>query len=82
MADPDLYRTKEEIEDWKKRDPIVLLEGLLRERGGLTDARLAELESAIAAELDEAIAIAEAGPLEPVEDLTKDVHTPVEGGPS
>jgi pyruvate dehydrogenase E1 component alpha subunit len=77
MADPDLYRTKEEIEEWKTRDPIVLLEGLLRELDVLTEAQLTELEAAIAAELDEAIAIAEAGPLEPVEDLTKDVHTEV-----
>lgn len=76
MADPDLYRTKEELEQWKERDPIALFEHRLREAGLLTDDHLASLESEIAAELDAAVAVAEAGPWEPVEDLTKDVTTP------
>ena len=76
MADPDLYRTKEEIERWKERDPIVLFSARLREAELLTDDNLARLEAEIAAELDEAVAIAEAGPWEPVEDLLKDVYTP------
>ncbi len=75
MADPDLYRTKEEIEEWRKRDPIDLFTALLRERGLLDDAGLAELEAAVAAELEEAVAFAEAAPWEPLEDLTKDVYT-------
>jgi pyruvate dehydrogenase E1 component alpha subunit len=73
MADPDLYRTKEEIEEWKKRDPIDLFVALLRGQGLLDDAGLAELESQVAGEVDEAVAFAEAGPWEPLEDLTKDV---------
>ena len=76
MADPDLYRTKDEIEHWKERDPIVLFERRLRDAGLLTDDDLASLEAEIAAELDEAVAVAEAGPWEPVEDLTNDVYTP------
>jgi TPP-dependent pyruvate/acetoin dehydrogenase alpha subunit len=75
MADPDLYRTKEEIEEWKKRDPIDLFVALLREQGLLDDAGLEELESLVAGEVDEAVAFAEAGPWEPLEDLTKDVLT-------
>jgi hypothetical protein len=42
----------------------------------LADTDLAALESEIAAELDEAIAFAEAGSFEPIEDLVKDVYTP------
>jgi len=76
MADPDLYRTKDEVEHWKERDPIALFEARLRTAGLLSDDDLSGLEAEIATELDEAIAIAEAGPLEPVEDLTKDVYTP------
>jgi TPP-dependent pyruvate/acetoin dehydrogenase alpha subunit len=75
MADPDLYRTKAEIEEWKKRDPIATFEERLREWGMLTDADLASIESGVAAEIDEAVAFAEAGPWEMVEDLTKDVYT-------
>ena len=76
MADPDLYRTKGEVEHWRERDPIVLFEQQLRDAKLLTDDDLTALESEIAAELDDAIAVAEAGPWEDVEDLTKDVTTP------
>ena len=75
MADPDLYRTKDEIEHWKERDPIALFVARLGEAGILTEDDLARLDAEIAAELDEAVAIAEAGPFEPVEDLTRFVHT-------
>jgi len=73
MADPDLYRAKEEIESWKKRDPIVLFERKLRELGLLADSDLTRIESEIAAEIDDAVRFAEASPREPVEDLLKDV---------
>jgi TPP-dependent pyruvate/acetoin dehydrogenase alpha subunit len=79
MADPDLYRTKKEIAEWQIRDPIKVFEQHLRERGLLTDADLASLESAIAHELDEAVQFADSSPWEPVEDLTKDVCTPEAG---
>lgn len=75
MADPDLYRTKEEVEHWKERDPIALFEARLRKAKLLTDDDLAALEVDIAAELDQAVAAAEAAPFEPLEDLTKDVYT-------
>jgi pyruvate dehydrogenase E1 component alpha subunit len=77
MYDPDLYRTKEEIERWKARDPITLFTATLRERGLLADADLAALETSVAADVEAAIAEAEAGPWEPVADLLKDVYTPV-----
>jgi len=76
MADPELYRTKEEVEEWKKRDPIATFTARLRTWGLLGDADVAAVEAAVAAEIAEAVAVAEAGPWEPVEDLVKDVHTP------
>jgi pyruvate dehydrogenase E1 component alpha subunit len=75
MADPDLYRKKEEVEHWKERDPIALFEARLRKAKLLTGDELAAVEAEIAAELDQAIAAAEAAPIEPLEDLTKDVYT-------
>jgi pyruvate dehydrogenase E1 component alpha subunit len=77
MYDPELYRGQDEVERWKRRDPIPLLAARLREDRLLADAGLAEMEAAVAAEIDEAVGIAEAGPWEPVEDLTRDVYTPV-----
>jgi pyruvate dehydrogenase E1 component alpha subunit len=76
MADPDLYRTKEEIERWKERDPIALFEARLREGGLLDDTALARLEEDVASELADAVAFAEAGGWEPLENLEADVHTP------
>jgi pyruvate dehydrogenase E1 component alpha subunit len=75
MADPELYRTKQEVEGWKARDPIALLVTRLRRGGLLADADLARIEARVAAEIEAAVGEAEAGPWEPVEDLTKDVYT-------
>ena len=77
MADPELYRSRQEVEAWKTRDPIAVFSASLQASGLLTEADLAKIESAVAAEVDEAVAVAEAGPWEPVEDLTKDVYTRV-----
>jgi pyruvate dehydrogenase E1 component alpha subunit len=76
MADPELYRSKQEVEEWKARDPIALFTAKLRERDWLSDADLAALEAWAATEVDAAVRFAEAGPWEPVEDLTTDVYTP------
>ncbi|MBM4123634.1 MAG: pyruvate dehydrogenase (acetyl-transferring) E1 component subunit alpha [Nitrospira sp.] len=75
MYDAERYRTKDEVEQWKQRDPIAAFEGLLREWKCLTSDDLAAIEADIAAEIDKAVAFAEAGAWEPVEDLTKDVYT-------
>jgi pyruvate dehydrogenase E1 component alpha subunit len=76
MYDPELYRSKAEVEDWKKRDPIPFLEAWLRNTGLLHPDDLPRIEAEIAAEIDDAVAYAEAGHWEPVEDLCKDVMTP------
>lgn len=76
MYDAELYRTKEEVAQWKQRDPVTLLVRQLREGGMLTDADLDKMETAVAAEIAEAVSFAETGPWEPLEDLAKDVYTP------
>ena len=75
MYDPELYRSKEEVDEWKKQCPIVALETRLRSENQLLDETRAEMETAIAAEVEKAVVFAEAGPWEPVEDLLKDVLT-------
>jgi TPP-dependent pyruvate/acetoin dehydrogenase alpha subunit len=75
MYDPDLYRTKDEIERWKVQDPIVRLTDAMRAHGLLVEADVATLEASVAAEVATAVAEAEAGPWEPIEDLLKDVYT-------
>ena len=74
MYDPDLYRTKEEIERFKEHDPIPALSERLRAAGMLSDADIEQLEQAISAEIEDAIAFAEAGTLEPVDELERFVY--------
>ncbi len=76
MADPELYRSKEEVERWRGLDPLELFAGRLAAQGALAEGDRAELETAVAAVVDAAVAAAEAGPWEPVEDLLRDVTTP------
>jgi pyruvate dehydrogenase E1 component alpha subunit len=71
MFDPELYRSKEEVERWKARDPITLLGARLRESGAVTDEELAALDADAVAEVDAAVAFADAGTWEPVEELTR-----------
>lgn len=77
MYDAELYRDKEEVDRWKQRDPIDLFVALLRERGLFSDDDMKDMEKRVASEIVEAVAFADAGLPEPVEDLTKDVCTPI-----
>jgi pyruvate dehydrogenase E1 component alpha subunit len=79
MYDPELYRTKEEVEQWKTRDPVSTFADRAREWGLLSDADLAAIEAEVAREIDAAVRVAEDGPWEPVEDLARDVYTPAGG---
>jgi pyruvate dehydrogenase E1 component subunit alpha len=80
MYDPDLYRDKAEIETWRHRDPLVLLGDRLRDEGTLTEDVEQHLEREITDEIDAAVAFADAGTDEPVEDLTRFVHTELRAG--
>jgi pyruvate dehydrogenase E1 component alpha subunit len=71
MYDPDRYRDKSEIAQWRKRDPITHLTEALK----LEPAELSQLETEIAGVIDAAVAAAQAAPLEPVTDLTRHVYS-------
>ncbi len=76
MYDPELYRDKSEVQEWKKRDPVALLAGRLRDSGECTDAEFQAMSDELTAEIDAAIAAARAAPVEPVADLTRFVYHP------
>jgi pyruvate dehydrogenase E1 component alpha subunit len=76
MFDPELYREKSEVEEWKKRGPIHTYSARLKKQGDLTEARFLELDAAAQAEVDKAVAFAEAGTWEPIESLADHVTTP------
>ena len=75
MFDPDLYRDRKEIEEWKKRGPIHNFSARLKAQDHLSEAQFLDIDARVMREVDEAVAFAEAGTWEPVEDLTRDVYT-------
>ena len=74
MFDPQLYRDKAEVEAWKKRGPLVRYTAWLQETGVLHDPELDRIEAEAAAEIEAAVAFAEAGSWEPVEELDRHVY--------
>jgi pyruvate dehydrogenase E1 component subunit alpha len=75
MFDPELYRSKVEVEQWKKYDPISLLVSRLKEVSAITQEDIDKLEASVASEVAEAVAFAESGKWEPMEDLTRFVYS-------
>lgn len=75
MFDAELYRSRQEVESWKRRDPIDLFMEQMKERGLLESATLAEIERDVDQEIATAVDFAEAGTWEPVEELTRFVYS-------
>jgi pyruvate dehydrogenase E1 component alpha subunit len=74
MFDPELYRPKEEVEEWKKRDPITICSNMLRSAGILTEEIVNTMEQEIQQELTAAVEFAEASQWEPINDLHRFVY--------
>ncbi len=70
------YRQPGEFESWVARDPVKLYTSRLQERGIVTDAEIAAMARAIAAEIDEAVAFAKASPFPTRDQLTAHVYAP------
>jgi TPP-dependent pyruvate/acetoin dehydrogenase alpha subunit len=79
MFDPELYREKQEVEEWKKRDPIVGFTTLAQKQELVADAEIAQMEKEIADEMAASVAFAEAGEWEAVEELTRFVYSEERG---
>ena len=76
MFDPDLYRSKEEVEAWKQKGPVLRFSSWALEAGLVHQTDIEALEKRIATTIEEAVRFAEEAPWEPVEDLERDVLTP------
>jgi pyruvate dehydrogenase E1 component alpha subunit len=61
MSDPGLYRTKDEVEEWKRRDPLNRCRQRLVDLG-IEDKALEDLETDVKAEIEDAVAFAEESP--------------------
>ncbi len=76
MRDPAaaLYRTREEVDEWKKSDPIVLLWDRMSRDGIISDAEYKEMDKEINQVIEEAVRFADASPEPPPEELLTDVY--------
>ena len=74
MADPEQYRSKEEVEQWRARDPIPAFGELLVSEGVLDEAQRAEIDARAIERVDAAVAFAESSPFPAPESLYDDVY--------
>lgn len=82
-GDPQKYRDAADLADISQHDPIAALTPRLHD-AGVSSQRLDELDAAVSAELDEAVAFARSSPLPQPEDALRDVYAeppPPSGGP-
>jgi pyruvate dehydrogenase E1 component alpha subunit len=75
MFDAELYRKKSEVEEAKKRDPILLFTNYLKDKKLIKDEEIEAIEKDVAAVVQHSVDFAENSPWEEVEDLTKFVYT-------
>ncbi|QYB04614.1 pyruvate dehydrogenase (acetyl-transferring) E1 component subunit alpha [Rhodococcus sp. USK10] len=78
MFDPELYRDKAEVAAWKERGPIHTFSARLKELGLFSETEFLRIDAEVAAEVDAAVAFAEAGSFEEASELMRDVNTPAD----
>jgi 2-oxoisovalerate dehydrogenase E1 component alpha subunit len=72
-----MYRSDEEVEEWKKRDPVERMQKYLMQSGFWSEKEQAVLEEEINREILDAVAQAESAPPPPVETLFDDVFSEI-----
>ena len=78
-SDRNRYRSREEIDAWKARDPIVRFEREIVALGLASETRIAKIAAEAEKEMAEAIAFASASPWPSAIDVARDVYTPADG---
>ena len=68
-ADPEVYRTKEEVEEWRKKDPITAFRDRLVAEGVISDEAVDEIRERVEKRVLEAVEFADASPEPPLESL-------------
>jgi len=74
MSDPAKYRTKEELEEYKGRDPLLATKAAIVENKYADDAWFAEVEAEVKKVVDDSVKFAEESPYPSVDELYKDIY--------
>ena len=73
-SDPGKYRTREEVEEWKKKDPILKLADYIVGNKIATEEELKNIELEVKNMVDAAVKFAEESPLPPLETAFEDIY--------
>lgn len=74
MSDPQKYRTKEELEEYKEKDPIEHVQKMLTSQFKVTEAEIEAIVERVRAEVEESVKFAEESPWPDDSELLKDVY--------
>lgn len=74
MSDPQKYRTREEVEEWRLQDPIELVKKTMIDNKIATEDELAAIDEKIKAEVEESVRFAEESPYPDPSEAFKDVY--------
>jgi pyruvate dehydrogenase E1 component alpha subunit len=74
MADPEEYRSKEQVAEWRKRDPIQVFAKRLEDEGVLDEGEAEQLDQAVVGRIDQAVSFADKAAFPPPESLYDDVY--------
>ena len=74
MSDPQKYRTKEEVEEYKDRDPLAHVLHTIQKNKWLSEAKIKEIQKSVKEEVEEAVKFAEESPLPDPKELFEDVY--------
>jgi pyruvate dehydrogenase E1 component alpha subunit len=74
MSDPAKYRTKEELEDYKKQDPILILKSDLLDAGMLTEKEFEKMDKDAKQAAQDAVDFAESSPEPSVNSIYEDIY--------
>lgn len=75
MSDPQKYRSKAEVADYKAKDPVAVIKQLVLDNKLATEAELTAIDKAFKAEIADAVKFAEESPFPEAAELYKDVYT-------
>jgi len=74
VGDPCVYRTKDEVEEWKKKCPIKKFANILLEKEGIKQEELDEIKKVVIKNLDEAIKFAKKSPEPKISAVYEDIY--------
>jgi pyruvate dehydrogenase E1 component alpha subunit len=74
MSDPGKYRTKEEVEEMMRHDPILRFGKVLKDQHGVTEAELEAMDKDVLAQVADAVRFADQSPWPAPETLYEDVY--------